>query len=110
MVSLNRITAIVRRPTRLATRPASTLHRRWSTDPAATMSRFARRLPIGAEVQPDGSPHSRVWAPEPRDVRLVIEGRGLRQELPMNREPDGYYSTVVSGTGDGDLYRFWLDG
>jgi len=55
-------------------------------------------------------PHISGSAPEPRDVRLVIEGRGLRQELPMNREPDGYYSTVVSGTGDGDLYRFWLDG
>src|SRR5215211_1185826 len=32
-----------------------------------------RRLPIGAEVQPDGSTHFRVWAPDPRNVTLVLE-------------------------------------
>src|SRR4051794_14460655 len=75
------------------------------------MSRFARRLPFGAEVQPDASTHFRVWAPDPRDVRLVVEPRtGPRHDVAMTREPDGYYSAVVPGVAHGDLYQFRLDG
>ena len=53
------------------------------------MSRFVRHLPIGAEVQPDGSTHFRVWAPDPQDVRLVLECDGGRsREVAMTPEPD----------------------
>ena len=44
-----------------------TLHR--TSDGAAVtrrMSHVCRRLPVGAEVQPDGATHFRVWAPAPR--------------------------------------------
>ena len=46
----------------------------------ATMTE--RRMPIGAEVRPDGGVHFRVWAPERRRVEVVFEGgergRGAR--------------------------------
>jgi maltooligosyltrehalose trehalohydrolase len=75
------------------------------------MSRFDRRLPIGAEVQPDGSTHFRVWAPEPKEVLLVIEPcRDQPKDVAMTPEPDGYYSVVVADVGHGHRYRFKLDG
>jgi len=75
------------------------------------MSRFVRHLPIGAEVQPDGSTHFRVWAPDPRDVRLVLECDGGRsRDVAMTSEPDGYYSAHVAGFGHGHRYRYQLDG
>ena len=33
-----------------------------------------RHLPIGAEPQPDGGVHFRVWAPRCREVVVEIEG------------------------------------
>lgn len=75
-----------------------------------------RRLPVGADVQPDGSTHFRVWAPgrmsEPRrDVRVAIE-RASRAtlEVPLEPEPGGYFSTRVPNVGAGDRYRYLLDG
>jgi maltooligosyltrehalose trehalohydrolase len=78
--------------------------------PAVQLSRIARRLPVGADVQTDGSTHFRVWAPRPRDVRLVIHdpSRGDR-EIPLDRESDGVFSALVSGIGAGTRYRFRLD-
>lgn len=75
------------------------------------MSRLDRRLPIGAEVQTDGSTHFRVWAPEPKEVLLVIEPcEGPPRDVAMTQEPDSYYSAAVPGIGHGDRYRFKLDG
>jgi maltooligosyltrehalose trehalohydrolase len=75
------------------------------------MSRFTRRLPIGADIQPDGQTHFRVWAPDPREVVLVVEECSKhRQDIPMTPERDGYYSALVPGVGHGDRYWFRLDG
>ena len=41
--------------------------------PVQRMSEIRRRYPAGAEAQPDGSTHFRVWAPEPRQIALRIE-------------------------------------
>ncbi len=75
------------------------------------LSRVARRLPAGADVQADGSTHFRVWAPRPREIRLVVEGlrRGER-EIPLDRESDGFFPARVPGVGAGTRYRFRLDG
>jgi maltooligosyltrehalose trehalohydrolase len=70
-----------------------------------------RQLPIGAEAQPDGSTHFRVWAPEPRTITLVIEPHGsAASEVALDAEPCGYYSALVAGVGAGDRYRYRLDG
>lgn len=75
------------------------------------MSRVDRRLPVGAELQPDGATHFRVWAPRPRDVRLAIEHpvRG-RIDIPLEREAGGYSGALVPGVGAGSRYRYCLDG
>jgi maltooligosyltrehalose trehalohydrolase len=74
-----------------------------------------RRLPVGAEVLPDGSVHFRVWAPRRTSVSVRIESaatRGLTNEqqiVALDREADGYFSGTVQAATDGTLYRFKLD-
>jgi maltooligosyltrehalose trehalohydrolase len=75
------------------------------------MSHVFRRLPVGADVQPDGATHFRVWAPRPRDVRLVIErSTSDSLELPLQSDSGGYVSALVAGVGPGARYRYRLDG
>src|SRR5947209_4063655 len=83
--------------------------------PTHTMSP-ARRLPVGAEVVPDGGVQFRVWAPRRRRVEVVLEkGPG---DLPRSGplavelapEGNGYFSGKVTAAGAGTLYRYRLDG
>jgi maltooligosyltrehalose trehalohydrolase len=67
-----------------------------------------RRLPVGAEVQPGGGVHFRVWAPKRRTVEVLFDGGG-RTAL-LDREADGHFSALVPHCGAGDLYRLRLDG
>src|SRR5688572_19250594 len=69
----------------------------------------ARRFPIGAEVHPEGT-HFRVWAPAPREIQLVVAGDDGPTDVGLDREPDGYYSTLVPGLGAGARYQYRLDG
>ena len=74
------------------------------------MSSPRRRLPVGAEVAPDGGVHFRVWAPRRRRVEVVFETEGRQAATELQEEDGGYFSAHVRGTGDGTLYRFRLDG
>jgi maltooligosyltrehalose trehalohydrolase len=74
------------------------------------MSAITRRFPAGAEVQPHGGTHFRVWAPDPRDVSLVIEGAAGPREIALEREPEGYHSVYVSTAAHGTRYQYRLDG
>lgn len=67
-----------------------------------------RRLPIGAEVQPDGRTHFRVWAPRRRLVEVVLEGP-TSGVFRLRSEGRGYFSSFVPATA-GTRYRFRLDG
>src|SRR5205085_11447114 len=73
-----------------------------------------RRLPVGAEVLPDGV-HFRVWAPRRRRVSVHIEGdtrsgpNSEQQTVVLEPEADGYFSGSLRAAGDGTLYRFKLD-
>ncbi len=67
---------------------------------ASTASKVMRRLPIGAEVQPDangGGVHFRVWAPDRKRVAVVIDGHAT----PLTPEDDGseggrgYFSGLI---------------
>jgi maltooligosyltrehalose trehalohydrolase len=64
-----------------------------------------RRLPIGAEVVPEGV-HFRVWAPRRKKVEVVFDKNGLELE----REENGYFSGLAEGLEVGALYRYRLDG
>jgi maltooligosyltrehalose trehalohydrolase len=71
------------------------------------MSRIERRLPVGAELQPGGGAHFRVWCPDHADVAVVVErSSGGAIETKLGREPNGYASACVAGVKSGDRYRF----
>ncbi|MGA9771136.1 MAG: malto-oligosyltrehalose trehalohydrolase [Blastocatellia bacterium] len=77
----------------------------------------ARRLPVGAEVLPEGGVHFRVWAPRRKSVKVIIEGETgqkdragqKRQVVELSGEPDGYFSGAAKAAGAGALYQFKLD-
>jgi maltooligosyltrehalose trehalohydrolase len=64
-----------------------------------------RRLPVGAEIRDDGV-HFRVWAPRRRVLDVIVDGR----TVPLEPEPDGYFSAHVPGVGAGARYRLQLEG
>jgi maltooligosyltrehalose trehalohydrolase len=63
-----------------------------------------RKRPIGAEII-DGGVDFRVWAPDRKNVSVVIEG----QATPLDREEDGHFRGIVADAGAGTRYRFRLD-
>jgi maltooligosyltrehalose trehalohydrolase len=73
-------------------------------------TKLARRLPVGAEVLPEGGVHFRVWAPRRRRVAIIFEGEERRPPFELEREEGGYFSALVEGASAGALYRFRLDG
>jgi maltooligosyltrehalose trehalohydrolase len=71
-------------------------------------SPVARRLPIGAEAQSDGSTHVRLWAPKRKSVQVVVEN--VAQSLvELRSENNGYFSGTLPTARAGTLYRFRLD-
>jgi maltooligosyltrehalose trehalohydrolase len=71
----------------------------------------ARRLPVGAEVLPEGGAHFRVWAPRRKNVKVIIEAQAGQEQqvIELSSEPDGYFSGTAKAANDGALYRFKLD-
>src|SRR5579859_6528534 len=67
-----------------------------------------RRLPIGAEIQPDGSTHFRVWAPRRRKVEVVLEGPAEGSHR-LHPGVEGYFAGFAPAPA-GTRYRFRLDG
>ena len=80
-----------------------------SDDPAALPA--WRRLPVGAELAPEGGVHFRVWAPERRRVDVVLEGdaAGGRSPVPLRPAGDGYFAGLVAAAAAGTRYRLRLD-
>src|SRR4051812_27005678 len=77
-----------------------------------TAESIARRLPVGAEVLPDGSVHFRVWAPRSRTVGVELQGPGdpkASEVVPLGPEGNGYFSKHVPQAAVGMLYKFRLD-
>ncbi len=72
-----------------------------------------RRLPVGAEVQPAGGVHFRVWAPRRQQVEIALAG-AIGSEAPtiyaLEPESAGYFSGLVRDAAPGMLYRYRLDG
>jgi maltooligosyltrehalose trehalohydrolase len=70
-----------------------------------------RRLPVGAEVCPEGVDF-RVWAPRRKRVEVVIESASSNPETAyeLSAETEGYFSGLVTSAAAGALYRFRLDG
>ena len=62
-------------------------------------------MPIGAELQPDGGVHFRIWAPLPKSIVLVVDG----VEHAMQTEEDGYRSAYVAVARAGSRYGYRVD-
>jgi maltooligosyltrehalose trehalohydrolase len=70
-----------------------------------------RRLPVGAELAPDGRTHLRVWAPARERVEVVVErDDGSDWSTPLDRDETGYHAGFVTDAPAGTRYRFRLDG
>jgi maltooligosyltrehalose trehalohydrolase len=75
-----------------------------------------RRLPVGADVLPDGGMHFRVWAPQRQRVEVVLEGgpryssEGEPAVFALEPEGTGYFSGLVAAASAGTLYRYRLGG
>jgi maltooligosyltrehalose trehalohydrolase len=72
----------------------------------------ARRLPVGAEVQPDGV-HFRVWAPSRQKIEVIVEsfpGVEPGAAFALQAEAGGYHAGLVPGLAAGARYRYRLDG
>ena len=74
------------------------------------MSSATRRLPVGAEPQPGGGVHFRVWAPTPHSISLVTEQDGRTHDWALERDAGGYCEVLVGDAGHGTRYWYRVDG
>lgn len=64
-------------------------------------------MPAGVEIAPGGV-HFRVWAPEHRQVEVLLGEK--EQAFPLERELDGYFSGLIGDARAGSRYRYRIDG
>ncbi len=71
--------------------------------------KLARRLPVGAELLPEGT-HFRVWAPASKSVSVVLEPGPAkpRLEFPLVPELNGYFSGQIAEAQAGTRYKYKL--
>ena len=66
---------------------------------------------IGAELQPGGGVHFRVWSPNSQRVEVVFpEAEGGERPIELEAEEDGYFSGSSDEAVAGTRYWFRLDG
>ncbi|MBY0527289.1 MAG: malto-oligosyltrehalose trehalohydrolase [Gemmataceae bacterium] len=63
---------------------------------------------LGARPGPDGTAF-RVWAPDAREVLLVVESQP-GTTVKLARSDDGYFAATVPTVAAGDRYRYRVDG
>jgi maltooligosyltrehalose trehalohydrolase len=71
---------------------------------SAVANHDTRKRAIGAEII-DGGVDFRVWAPDRKEVSVVIDDRAR----PLDREADGHFRGIVADAREGTRYRFRLD-
>src|SRR5437016_4915641 len=71
---------------------------------------LTRMLPLGAELNSDGTAHLRVWAPRSEKVAAEIFAAGKSDRvIPLIAESGGYFSGSVPEVAAGVRYKFRLD-
>ena len=80
-----------------------------ATHQRTTAAPFARRLPVGVELSPEGrGAHARVWAPARKHVAFV-QLEGEPREIELQPDGDGYFAAAIPEARAGTLYKFRLD-
>ncbi len=70
----------------------------------------ARKFPLGAELQSDGSAHFRVWAPRSGHVAVEWHAGGRPDRVtPLAAEADGYFAGSIPDGKAGARYKLRLD-
>lgn len=66
---------------------------------------------MGAELQPGGGVHFRLWAPCRKRVEVIFEGprRKIESCTELSEEQGGYFSVYSAEARKGTLYSFRLD-
>jgi maltooligosyltrehalose trehalohydrolase len=75
------------------------------SDRSAAADSFKRAMPIGAEPQPGGGVHFRIWAPLPKKIVLVVDG----VEHALQTEEGGYRSAYVAAACAGSRYGYLVN-
>lgn len=72
----------------------------------------ARRMPVGAEVLPEGRVHFRVWAPKCQLIEVVIapQDDGAEKCTELQSEGNGYHSGMVERVAPPMLYGLRCNG
>ena len=72
---------------------------------------IVRRLAVGADVQPHGGVHFRVWARRCQRAAVQIMSRSgeTLSPRPLTAEGDGYFSALVPDAAPQDRYWYLLD-
>ncbi len=66
--------------------------------------------PVGALPDKNGATLFRVWAPFASQVLVDLNKPDGTRLVPLHVSGDGYYERMLDNVGDGDLYRFVVDG
>ncbi|HEX4143610.1 MAG TPA: malto-oligosyltrehalose trehalohydrolase [Pirellulales bacterium] len=80
---------------------------------AGVQAQLRTRLPIGAEVQPEGGVHFRVWAPRRKKVTVLFPadaaGTASLPTVELAAEADGYFAGFSPRARAGSRYGLRLD-
>jgi maltooligosyltrehalose trehalohydrolase len=77
-------------------------------------AKVKRRMPVGAELQPEGGVHFRVWAPRRKRMAVSLfppfhASGGEVATYTLAPEPEGYFSGLVAEACAGTIYQYQLD-
>jgi maltooligosyltrehalose trehalohydrolase len=74
------------------------------------MTQRTHSMPFGAQLLEDGRVRFRLWAPAASQVELWIENPRQETVLPMDAEPEGWFSAITELAIPGTHYRFRING
>ena len=99
---------------------AKTLETHSPTGAAENSNTRQHRMPFGAELRQDGNVCFRLWAPAAKEVDVSLtfdkshgtntSGNQTSTSIPMDAEPDGWFSVTTNGANVGTQYRFCING
>src|SRR5690242_2450835 len=65
------------------------------------------KMPFGAECLEDGSVSFRLWAPEAKQVEILLNGA---KKIRLEQKQDGWFELITAEAGAGTRYQYQIDG